>query len=164
MITAARRVAWATRTRRRPGEHIDDMRAVLVHHHRGALMVDVVGTPADQSIALRFEVGDCRRDVGVACEPRLNGVLVGGHYIDQMRRHQRAHMRTHQLIAQGTDETWNDQEKYDARRDRGGADAAQGSAPEPSFAENPSLRRGPPGPRVQRRCGAPALCQSALLV
>src|ERR1700733_11834197 len=34
------------------------MRPVLVYDHRGALMVDVIGTPADQAITLRIEVGD----------------------------------------------------------------------------------------------------------
>src|SRR5579864_4817427 len=82
MVAAARGIAWAGSIRS-PGEHVDDVRAVLVHDHRGALMVNVIGTPADQAITLRIEIGDCRGDIGVAGEPRLDRVPVRGNHVDQ---------------------------------------------------------------------------------
>src|ERR1700689_5308202 len=102
MVAAARSVVGQARSAGRPGEYVDDMCAVLVHDHRRALMVNVIGAPADQAITLRFEVRDCRRHIGMARKPRLDRVLVRRYHIDQMRGHQRAYVGTHDLVAQWT--------------------------------------------------------------
>ena len=54
-----------------------------------AVVVEHLDTAAQQSIALRGEIGYLWRDIGAAREPGFDGVLIGRHHIDQMRGHQR---------------------------------------------------------------------------
>jgi hypothetical protein len=60
VITIARQLARQGSLGGRPAEHVDDVRAVPVDDNGGALMFQVVDTPADEFIALWLEVGDER--------------------------------------------------------------------------------------------------------
>ena len=71
---------------------------MLIDDHGHALATNVVSPSTHQPIALRGEVGDHWRDIGVACKPRLHRVLIGGYDIRQVRRHQRAHVRGNEII------------------------------------------------------------------
>src|ERR1700730_16783414 len=85
---------------------------------------------ANESIALAVEVGDHRRYIGMTRKPRLHRVLIGGHHIDQMVRHQRSHVSAHQLVKNGIGEWWRQEKEYDAGGERGGTDATEGALPE----------------------------------
>src|SRR2546429_2593894 len=84
-ITAAGRVPWQRTSTGRPAEYVDDVRTVLVDDDRRALMIQVVCAPANEAVTLLPEVGDHRRNIGMAGNPVLHRVLVGGHHVDQMR-------------------------------------------------------------------------------
>src|SRR5256884_838485 len=85
VITAAGRVPGQGTSTGRPAEYVDDVRTVLVDDHRRALMIQVVCAPANEAVTLLPEVGDHRRNIGMAGKPGLHRVLVGGHHVDQMR-------------------------------------------------------------------------------
>ena len=74
------------------------MQAVPVDDYRSALVIQVVDASADEFIALWLEIGDDRRNIRVTGKPRLHGVLVRGHDVNKMRRHQRTHVRTHEFV------------------------------------------------------------------
>ena len=61
----------------------------------------VIEPAADQRKANRREIDDRRREVQLAEEPRLHGVLIGGADIEEMLGHQRAHMTVDHLVDRG---------------------------------------------------------------
>src|ERR1700733_11457384 len=123
MISIAGRVLWHAVPRRRPTEYVDDVRTVLVDNRRGALMIKIIRATADESIALAVEVGDHRRYIGMTREPRLYRVPVGGRHIDQMVRHQRAHMCAHQVVKNRIGERWRQEKECHAGCERGTTNA-----------------------------------------
>jgi hypothetical protein len=65
-------------------EQIDHVVVAAIDDCRHGLAVDVVETAADQRKALRREVDDRWREVELAVEPRLDGVLIAGLDIGKM--------------------------------------------------------------------------------
>lgn len=82
----------------RPAEDADDMEAVLIDKHRDALMLQNIDTPTDEFTALWREIGDVGREFRVTRNPRLYGMLIGGHDINRMGGQQRIHVGTYQLV------------------------------------------------------------------
>ena len=60
MITVAGCALWQVAIIRGPTENVDDVRPVLVDDNRRALMIEVIGAPADEAITLFGKVGDER--------------------------------------------------------------------------------------------------------
>src|SRR6266850_87363 len=130
MIPIAGRVLRQAVPRKRPTEHVDDVRAMLVHDHCRALTIKIIRTSTDEPIAFAVKVGDHRRYIGMTGKPRLNRMLIGGHHIDQMVRHQRSHMSAHQVLKNWIGERRRQEKEYDAGGERGATDAAEGTLPE----------------------------------
>src|SRR5882762_10169445 len=130
MIPIAGRVLRQAVPRRRPTEYVDDVRAMLIHDHCGALTTKIIRTSTDESIAFAVKVGDHRRYIGMTGKPRLHRMLIGGHHIDQMVRHQRSHMSAHQVVKNRIGERWREEKECDAGGECGAADAAEGALPE----------------------------------
>src|SRR4029077_15885904 len=78
-------------------EEIDHVLAAAIDDRRHRLAVDVIERAADQGESLPGQVDDRRRDVELAVEPRLDGVLVAGFDVGQMSGLQRAQMRRHDV-------------------------------------------------------------------
>src|SRR5580693_3924481 len=78
-------------------EQIDHMLAAAIDDRCHRLAVDVIEPAADQGKTLRGQIDDRRRDVELAVEPRLDGVLVAGFHVGQMPGLQRAQMRRHDV-------------------------------------------------------------------
>ncbi len=144
-----------------PGEHVDDVRAMLVDHDRGALMIEVVGTSADQPIALRREVGHHRRDVHVAGKPGLDRVPVGGDDVRQVLGHQRAHVGGNDIVEQRIGRRGRQEQECEAGGERR-ADAAERSQPE--WPRAPGGRPGPAASRARLRRGGGGSCGGRLLI
>src|ERR1039457_2094968 len=115
---------------RGPTEYVNDVRTMLVEGYRGALMIKVIRTSANESIALLREVGDRRRYIGMTRKPWRDRMFIGGDHVDQMVRHQRSHVSIHQIVKQWVGEWWPQKKERDACGDRGASDAAQGARPE----------------------------------
>src|ERR1700677_4579167 len=78
--------------RGRPNKDVDYVLVALVNQRRHGPAVEVVETAADQTVAVRGEVVNWRREIDPSVEPRLDRVLVGRDYVHQMTGHQRAQM------------------------------------------------------------------------
>ena len=88
MIAVASGVSRDAASIRCPAEDIDNMQTMTIYDSSDALMIEIVGAPADEPIPLRREVGDYWRYVHVTRKPWFYSVLVGRHDVDQMVRHQ----------------------------------------------------------------------------
>src|SRR6202035_466486 len=108
-------------------------------------MIQVVCAPTNEAIALLREVGDHRRNISMAGKPWLHRVLVGGHHIDQMRWHQRTHMRGHEVIEHRVGARRGQENEREGRRDGSTANATEGTCPERPRA--PGRSTPPVGPR-----------------
>ena len=81
-------------------EQIDHMRAAPIYDRRHGLAVDVVEPSAEQQKALRGQVHDRRRDIGLAVEPRLYRMLIARAHVGEMVGLKRAHMRRYDVAEQ----------------------------------------------------------------
>src|SRR5450631_3288403 len=130
VIAVARCIARHRSSRARPTKYINDVRAVLVDDHRGTLMIKIICTSANESIALLSEIGDHRRHIRMTRKPRLNSVFIGGHHIDQMVGHQGSHVSTYQVVQQWIGEWWCQDKECDTGGDRGTTNTTQSALPE----------------------------------
>src|SRR6185369_5837535 len=85
----------------RPGEDVDDVRAVPIDDDRGALVIYISNASAYERIALCGEVGDGWRNIRVTGKPWLHGVMILRGDIDQVVRQQRVHVTAQQLVDGG---------------------------------------------------------------
>src|ERR1700674_5479345 len=93
-------------------------------------MIQVVCAPTNEAEALLREVGDDRRNISMAGKPRLHRVLVGRHYIDQMRWHQRTQVCGHEVIEHWIGARRGQENEREGRRDGGATNATEGTYPE----------------------------------
>src|ERR1700692_4815627 len=91
---------------------------------------DVIEPAADQGKTLRGQVDDRRRDVELAVEPRLDGVLVAGFDVGQRTGLQRAQVRRHDvardlLILVAADDSNDEARRHGGRQRRADSEAAE---------------------------------------
>src|SRR5579859_7747412 len=97
-IAVARRLRRQPALISRPTEYVDDVRTMLIDHHGRALMSEIIRAAADQRVALGGIIGDDGRNIRMAREPGLHGVLIRGCHIDEVRRHQRPDVGGYQVL------------------------------------------------------------------
>ncbi len=73
----------------RPDVQVDQVLASLVDQRGDLPAVEIVEAAAGEREALRLEVLDRRGEIQAPVKPRLDGVLVGGHYVHQVAGLQR---------------------------------------------------------------------------
>ena len=85
----------------RGDEHVDGMFLPLINQRGNWPAADVVESAADEREAVRGEVNDRRREIEFAKEPRFHSVQIRGLDIEQVIRHQGAHMAVDHFIGDG---------------------------------------------------------------
>src|SRR5581483_6292327 len=109
----------------RPYEHVDEVRAVLVDERGHRARVKVVDAPTDQLEPLRLKVGDRRREIYLAFEPRFDGVAVARGDVGKMVNLGRAdvrgdHLAEQEVVFGSLEYAWRERQRED-RGNRGGS-------------------------------------------
>lgn len=72
---------------------------VALKNQRGhAASAQIIKSATDKRKIFRRQVLDWRREIQLAVEPRLDGVLVGGYHVQDMIRHQRMDVAGNNLV------------------------------------------------------------------